>query len=247
MSINSKGVGRTGVIAVGCLFGLLGAAVIVAKPWVTIQHAEPIMVKGYAETTVKADAGSLTVEVVQTNQTNAKAYEAAGQALDQVKTIVTEALPEDLEMNELKTAVKEVTKIDENGRRTNEIDYFTVTRSIRINTKDVESLKALGRKLYDLNQEGIRINLRGPDFYVSHLDEVKLELVRQATENGKQRATLMAQSSDEKLGTLVSAKQGVIQITKKNSSETSSWGIYDTETIDKVVKLVVTLEYAIDR
>ena len=196
---------------------------------------------------MKADAGSLTVEVVQTNQTNAKAYEAAGQALDQVKTIVTEALPEDLEMNELKTAVKEVTKIDENGRRTNEIDYFTVTRSIRINTKDVESLKALGRKLYDLNQEGIRINLRGPDFYVSHLDEVKLELVRQATENGKQRATLMAQSSDEKLGTLVSAKQGVIQITKKNSSETSSWGIYDTETIDKVVKLVVTLEYAIDR
>ena len=220
---------------------------IVAKPWVTIQHAEPIMVKGYAETTVKADAGSLTVEVVQTNQTNAKAYEAAGQALGQVKTIVTEALPEDLEMNELKTAVKEVTKIDENGRRTNEIDYFTVTRSIRINTKDVQSLKALGRKLYDLNQEGIRINLRGPDFYVSHLDEVKLELVRQATENGKQRATLMAQSSDEKLGTLVSAKQGVIQITKKNSSETSSWGIYDTETIDKVVKLVVTLEYAIDR
>ena len=196
---------------------------------------------------MKADAGSLTVEVVQTNQTNAKAYEAAGQALDQVKTIVTEALPEDLEMNELKTAVKEVTKIDENGRRTNEIDYFTVTRSIRINTKDVESLKALGRKLYDLNQEGIRINLRGPDFYVSHLDEVKLELVRQATENGKQRATLMAQSSDEKLGTLVSAKQGVIQITKKNSSETSSWGIYDTETIDKVVKLVVTLEYAIAR
>ena len=109
MSINSKGAVRTGVIAVGCLVGLLGAAVIVAKPWVTIQHAEPIMVKGYAETTVKADAGSLTVEVVQTNQTNAKAYEEAGQALGQVKTIVTEALPKDLEMNELKTAVKEVT------------------------------------------------------------------------------------------------------------------------------------------
>ena len=151
MSINSKGVGRTGVIAVGCLFGLLGAAVIVAKPWVTIQHAEPIMVKGYAETTVKADAGSLTVEVVQTNQTNAKAYEEAGQALGQVKTIVTEALPEDVEINELKTAVKEVTKIDENVRRTNEIDYYTVTRAIRINTQDAQSLKTLGRKLYDLN------------------------------------------------------------------------------------------------
>ena len=61
------------------------------------------MVKGYAETTVKADVGSLTVEVVQTNQTNAKAYEETGEALGQVETIVTEALPEDLEMSELKT------------------------------------------------------------------------------------------------------------------------------------------------
>ena len=107
-----------------------------------------------------------------------------------------------MEINELKTAVKEVTKIDENGRRTNEIDYYTVTRAIRI-------------------------NLRGPEFFVSHLDEVKLELVLKATANGKQRPALMAQSSDEKLGTLVSAKQGVIQITKKNPSATASWGIYD--------------------
>jgi len=100
-------------------------------------------------------------------------------------------------MNELKTAVKEVTEIDENDRRTNEIDYYTVTRAIRINTQDVQSLKTLGRKLYDLNRQGIRINLRGPEFFVSHLDEVKLELVLKATANGKQRAALMAQSSDE--------------------------------------------------
>ena len=134
---------------------------------------------------------------------------------------------EAMEINELKTAVKEVTKIDENGRRTNEIDYYTVTRAIRINTQDVQSLKTLGRKLYDLNRQGIRINLRGPEFFVSHLDEVKLELVLKATANGKQRPALMAQSSDEKLGTLVSAKQGVIQITKKNPIATASWGIYD--------------------
>lgn len=244
---NSKGNARTAAIAAACLAGLIGAAVIVAKPWVTIQHAEPIVVKGYAETPVSADAGSLTVEVVQTAATNAEAYEKAGQSLEQVQGIVQATLQTDLELNELKTGVSEVTKLDENGKRTNEIDYYTVTRSLRINTKDVQNLKLLGRKLYDLNQEGMRITLRGPEFYVTHLDDVKLELVKKATENGKQRAQLMAESSGETLGTLVSAKQGVIQITKKNSSETSSWGIYDTETIDKVVKLVVTLEYAIDR
>ena len=39
------------------------------------------------------------------------------------------------------------------------------------------------------------------------------------------------------MGSLVSARQGVIQITKPNSTRTSSYGIYDTETIEKVVKL----------
>ena len=43
--------------------GLIGASLIISKPWVTIQHAEPIMVKGYAEQEVLADQGSLTVRV----------------------------------------------------------------------------------------------------------------------------------------------------------------------------------------
>lgn len=86
----------------------------------------------------------------------------------------------------------------------------------------------------------------GPDYFVSDLESIKFRLVEEATKNGKSRAELMASSSGQSLGSLVSAQQGVIQITKKNSSETSSWGVYDTETIDKVVKLVVTLEFEID-
>ena len=82
---------------------------------------------------------------------------------------------EAMEINELKTAVKEATKIDENDRRTNEIDYYTDTQAIRINTQDVQSLKTREQKLYNLTQQGIRINLRGPEFFVSQLDEVKLQ------------------------------------------------------------------------
>ena len=38
--------------------GLDGVAFIISKPWFTIQHAEPIMVKGYAESKVSADQGN---------------------------------------------------------------------------------------------------------------------------------------------------------------------------------------------
>ena len=154
-------------------------------------------------------------------------------------------LPGDTEILELQTSVREVLKTNDKGQKTNIIDYYAATRKLRINTQNVDALQQLGRALYDLNSEGIRISLTGPDFFVSNLDPIKLELVESATANGKERAQLMAQSSGESLGALTSAQQGVIQITKKNSSATSSWGIYDTETIEKVVKLVVTLEYEI--
>ena len=189
------------LIPLSVVVGLIGAAFIISKPWVTIQHAEPIMVKGYAESEVFADQGSLTVRISEKGDDNGEAYEKAGGSLERVRALVDEVLGEDLDR--------------------------------------------LSRKLYDLNGEGIRLTLSGPDFFVSNLDEVKIDLMKRATKNGRDRAEIMAKSSGEKLGSLVSARQGVIQITKPNSTRTSSYGIYDTETIEKVVKLVVTLEFKI--
>jgi len=227
---------------------LIGSAMIVAKPWVTIRQAQPIMVKGYAEMVVNADSATLTADVSFTDANNADAYNMAGETLEKVKKIVASVLGKsEFELVELQTSVTEVMKLDESGKKTNYIDFYVVTRQVRISSVNVNAMERLGRALFDLNSQGIRISVSGPDFFVNNIDKVKLELVQRATANGKERAALMASSSGERLGSLVSARQGVIQITKKNSSETSDWGIYDTETIEKVVKLVVTLEYEIGK
>lgn len=236
---------KTTIASLAIALGLVISALIISKPWVTIRHTKPIVVKGYAELTVSADAGSLSADVMATSTNNAEAYNQAGTRLDRAKELIRDILGENLELIELKTRSQNIMKLDKNGKRTNLIEFYNVTRSIRVNTTDVHALEALGRALYDLSAEGIRISVKGPEFFISDLNKTKLELVKRSTENGKQRAALMAQSSGEALGSLVSARQGVIQITKKNSSETSSWGIYDTETIEKVVKLVVTLGYEI--
>ena len=236
---------KTYVTAAVAAGALIVSAFIVAKPWVTIRHTKPIMVKGYAETVIKADSATLTANVEFSDKNNADAYNMAGETLVKVKTIVQSILETGFEMVELQTSVNEVKKLGLGGKRTNNTDFYIVTRTVRINSKDVNAMKELGRALFDLNSLGIRISVNGPDFFVNNLDEVKFSLVEKATVNGKKRAALMAESSGEHLGSLISARQGVIQITKKNSSKTSDWGIYDTETIDKVVKLVVTLEYEI--
>jgi hypothetical protein len=164
-----------------------------------------------------------------------------------VRKLIGDTLGEEAELVELSSSLSETKKLNEKGNRTNEVDYVTATRSLRVNSSQVEKLKVMSRQLYDLNGEGIRLTLSGPEFFVSQLDEVKIDLMKRATKNGRDRAEIMAKSSGEKLGSLVSARQGVIQITKPNSTRTSSYGIYDTETIEKVVKLVVTLEFKIGK
>jgi hypothetical protein len=51
--------------------------------------------------------------------------------------------------------------------------------------------------------------------------------------------------SGGKVGGLSSASQGVFQITAVNSTDTSDYGVYDTSTIEKSVKCVVTVEFKI--
>jgi hypothetical protein len=235
------------VISLSLVVGLIGAATIISKPWVTIQHAEPIMVKGYAERKVSADQGSLTVRISEKGADNGEAYEKAGTSLKTVRKLIVDTLGEEAELVELSSSLIETKKLNEKGNRTNEVDYVTATRSLRINSSQVEKLNTMSRQLYDLNGDGIRLTLSGPEFFVSQLDEVKIDLMKRATKNGRDRAEIMAKSSGEKLGSLVSARQGVIQITKPNSTRTSSYGLYDTETIEKVVKLVVTLEFKIGK
>lgn len=227
------------------LVGLIGSALVISKPWVTIQHAEPIMVKGYAEEEVSAGQGSLTVKISEKDDSNGGAYQKAGESLEMVRQLILDTLGNEVEVVELSSTLSETKKLNDKGNRTNEIEYVTATRSLRVNSEKVRELEILSRKLYDLNGQGIRLTLSGPDFFVSGLEEVKVDLMKRATENGRNRAEIMAKSSGEKLGSLVSARQGVIQITKPNSTRTSSYGIYDTETIEKVVKLVVTLEFKI--
>lgn len=67
------------------------------------------------------------------------------------------------------------------------------------------------------------------------------DILRKVTENGKKRALEMAPSAGYSLERLVHPRQGIVQITKRNSSDIGDWDVYDTQTIDKVAKLAVTL------
>ncbi len=203
--------------------GWIIAAIIVARPWITLRHVQPITVKGYAEQEATSDSASLTAVAIAHSRNSAEAYQTAGRYLDRCRQVVAQTLGEHAHTLELGAKVTEVRKVSEQGQKLNEVDYFVVERRLRVESADVHGMERLGHALNDLNAEGLRVDVLGPEFFISKtaLEKVKVNLIRAATEDGRLRAQTMAQASGARVGQLVSARQGVFQITKKNSSETS--------------------------
>jgi len=221
------------------------AALILSRPWIAFRTVQPLEVTGYAEIPVKADIGIMSATVVVTSGTSKTAYETAGQQLENIRALLEDQDPKTFSIEETAPNISEVLQIGPDGNRTNKLDYYAVYRSVEIKSGNVEMIETLSHKIYDLNAEGMRVTVSGPRFLVSDLGDVKLQLVKEATRNGMERARTIAKNAKANLGKLVSARQGVIQITQPDSTDTADWGMYDTQTIDKVAKVTVHLELGI--
>jgi hypothetical protein len=99
----------------------------------------------------------------------------------------------------------------------------------------------------ELMKDGINLSSDHPEYTISKLEELKLDLLGKATRNGYDRALVMARNSGGSAGRLRSASQGIFQIVPVNSTDVSDSGSYDTSTIDKTIKAVVTLEFEVVR
>ena len=132
-------------------------------------------------------------------------------------------------------------KRDAKGHATSEIESHTLTQTFIVTTTDVALAKRLAKESTQLIREGIAFRSYPPSFYYTKLEGLKLDLLEQAAENAQLRAERLARSSGNRVVNIISASQGIFQITRLNSIETASWCMYDTSTLEKKVRAVVTL------
>jgi hypothetical protein len=85
-------------------------------------------------------------------------------------------------------------------------------------------------------------------FMLSNLEEIKKSLIGAATQNAMLRATEFAKNGNAKVGAMRNASQGAFYILPAGASTDVDdyGGRYDKTTIEKVARVVVTIEYAIE-
>jgi hypothetical protein len=72
-------------------------------------------------------------------------------------------------------------------------------------------------------------------------------LLEAATKDARRRADILVSGSGSKVGSLLEASQGVFEVLSLENPRSGGYDSYDTTSIHKLVRVVVTLRYEIAR
>lgn len=236
------------IVLISVLLACISAVVcslILVKPSILFRNEGSIKVKGSTSQTVNADVASWNAYVYASDVNAAEAYKKVQTAKDIVFEFIKAA---GVDEKEIKTSLNfmQIFKRNSNGYETGEVLAYKYTLSISYGSNNILSVEKLSKDAVSLVEKGISIDSNPPQYFYSKLESLKLDLMAKASENAKERAKVLVSGSGAKLGKVISASQGVFQITRPLSTETSDYGMYDTSSPTKQVNCVVTMEFAVE-
>src|SRR5690606_34517031 len=118
--------------------------------------------------------------------------------------------------------------------------WFTLT------SDQVDVVTEIAQDAQPFVDAGLNFQTSSLEYYYSRLAEARPELLAEAIRDAQRRAEAVAEATNARVGHLRSADSGVFQVTQLNSTEVSSYGMYDTSTIEKRITAVVHASFALE-
>jgi hypothetical protein len=210
---------------------------------------ETISVKGLAEKPVKADRAEWTVRIQVKGDTITDALAKLRRerpALEQF--LLTAGFDKATITDSNESTEPNYEQVEgRNGNMRSVQQGHVARQSFTINTTDIARIIAASRAIVQFEADGHPVSYGEPQYLVSNLEEVKMSLIAAAMENSRARASEFAKSGDVEVGRMRSASQGAFYILAAGADQdVSDWGgSYDKSTVDKIARVVVTVDYGI--
>ena len=210
-----------------------------------------VNVKGLSEREVKAD---LVVWNIQTRFVYDNLLEGSSK-IEEAKNKVVEFLiknqikNEDIITEGISVIDKRANQYD-NNQQINTPRYL-ITQIIQVRSINVDLVQKVSRMTGELLQVGVVISNNeygNPiQFYFTKLNDIKPEMISEATKNAREAALKFATENDATLGRLKKANQGLFSIVDRTASLSTGEGGYASSTVDlyKNVRVVISAEYSI--
>ncbi len=220
---------------------LVVCAAILVKPSVVFRNAGGIKVKGTAVERVRSDAAEWGARICAT----APALREAAAEAERFAALARAGFERRGVGGAEFSAVsaRPVYKV-EKGAATNAVEAYSAELTVAVSAKSREEIAAAEAACSELLKSGVPIFPEGARYYYTGLESLKMRLLEAAAQNARERAEKLVSGGGSALGPVISASQGIFQITRPLSNETSDWGMYDTSSFEKDVKCVVTMEFS---
>ncbi len=207
---------------------------------------EAITVTGAAKKRIKSDLVLWSAGVTYQAPKLADAYRQLSESIPRVKQyLISKGIAENqITISSISTTT--LKQQDSNGAETSEITGYSLRQQLEVRSNEVDKIAQIAREATELINQDILIESNAPQYFYTQLGDLKIEMLGEAAKDAKIRAEKIAASTGNKIGTVRSARMGVLQITAADSTEVSDAGISDTSSIDKDMTAVVNIGFAVE-
>ncbi len=243
--MSTKSITSVSIIAVSIIISvsILSSAFINRN-----KQEQTIAVTGLSERSFESD---LIVWRSSISVKNTSLTEAYAKIKIQNQKILEFLLAKGINAKEITSSAVDISKDytyvhNSNGTSQAYFDGYTLTQTVSVSSNEVEKVETISREITELINQGIEIYSMSPQYYYTKLADLKIAMLAEATEDGRLRASTIAENGGARLGKLKTSTMGVFQIVALNSAEEYSWGgSFNTSSKHKTASVTVRLQYNI--
>lgn len=203
-----------------------------------------VTMKGLAEKQVVADLAIWPLSYTETGNdlvTLQNKMDAHGQTIK--KFLKYNGLKDnEIELNQVKVQDLMAQSYRQNQAKQNR---YIFTQSYLVRTTNIDAISKAAKKLGDLIRQGVVFSQGGsttPTYLYTKLNEVKPDMIAEATKNARAAAKQFAENSGQKVGGIKYASQGVFQILPRDATYT----VPESQQVNKKVRVVSTIQFYLE-
>jgi hypothetical protein len=227
-----------GAIILG--LGLASAGFLIGRGFERGRAADRyVTVKGLAEAFVTADLAVWPLRVTATGDDLGRVQDQIDAALATVTAFLTQ---QGIEPDAIQPQRVEVTDLLAQPYRPEGVgdNRFILAQTAIVRTDHVDLVARLNRDTGELIKSGVVLaDAGGPTYLFTRLNEIKPEMLAEATRNARVSAEQFAADSGSAIADIRRASQGLFEILARDPAP----GLFEPNQIDKKVRVVSTIEY----
>jgi hypothetical protein len=122
---------------------------------------------------------------------------------------------------------------------------YDLRQEVKIESSDTAKITTLASASGELINQGVFYQSYGVQYFYSKLSEARIQLMEDAIKDAKVRADEIAKGAGSRVGKILTASSGVVQVLAPNSLDVSDYGSYDTSTPEKEIMVTVRATFKV--